>query len=65
MKKVSAIFGTWPEAIKLCPLVLELKKRPQFAVNVCVTAQLREMLDQVLEGTEPVSESVLALCGVA
>ena len=49
MKKVSLIFGTRPEAIKLCPLVLELKKHPDFEPHVCVTGQHREMLDQVLE----------------
>lgn len=43
------VFGTRPEAIKLCPLVLELRKRPRkFKTIVCVTAQHREMLDQVL-----------------
>ncbi|WP_226036301.1 non-hydrolyzing UDP-N-acetylglucosamine 2-epimerase [Aquibacillus saliphilus] len=48
--KVMAIFGTRPEAIKMAPLVLELKKRPeQFEVIVTVTAQHREMLDQVLD----------------
>src|SRR5699024_2831706 len=48
--KVMAIFGTRPEAIKMAPLVLELKKRPeQFETIVTVTAQHREMLDQVLE----------------
>ncbi|WP_077623448.1 non-hydrolyzing UDP-N-acetylglucosamine 2-epimerase [Sediminibacillus massiliensis] len=47
--KVMAVFGTRPEAIKMAPLVLELKKRPdQFEVIVTVTAQHREMLDQVL-----------------
>jgi UDP-N-acetylglucosamine 2-epimerase (non-hydrolysing) len=49
MKKVMAVFGTRPEAIKMCPLVLELKKRPGLEVTVCVTAQHRQMLDQVLE----------------
>ena len=49
MKKVMAVFGTRPEAIKMCPLVLELKKRPALEVTVCVTAQHRQMLDQVLE----------------
>lgn len=49
MKKVSIIFGTRPEAIKLCPLVLELKKHPEFETNVCVTGQHRQMLDQVLD----------------
>lgn len=42
------VFGTRPEAIKMCPLVNELKKRPNFDVRVCVTGQHREMLDQVL-----------------
>jgi UDP-N-acetylglucosamine 2-epimerase (non-hydrolysing) len=47
--KVMLIFGTRPEAIKMAPLVLELKKRPeQFETIVTVTAQHREMLDQVL-----------------
>ena len=48
MKKVLIVFGTRPEAIKLCPLVLELKKRPNIKTIVCVTAQHRQMLDQVL-----------------
>ena len=49
MKKVMMVFGTRPEAIKMCPLVLELKRRPdQFETVVCVTGQHREMLDQVL-----------------
>ncbi|WP_163539119.1 UDP-N-acetylglucosamine 2-epimerase (non-hydrolyzing) [Gracilibacillus sp. YIM 98692] len=48
--KVMTIFGTRPEAIKMAPLVLELQKRPeQFEAIVTVTAQHREMLDQVLE----------------
>ena len=48
--KVMTIFGTRPEAIKMAPLVLELKKRPeQFEAIVTVTAQHRQMLDQVLE----------------
>ncbi|MBM7551769.1 non-hydrolyzing UDP-N-acetylglucosamine 2-epimerase [Thalassobacillus pellis] len=48
--KVMTIFGTRPEAIKMAPLVLELKKRPaEFEPIVTVTAQHREMLDQVLE----------------
>ena len=49
MKKIMIVFGTRPEAIKLCPLILELKKRSTFNVKVCVTAQHRQMLDQVLE----------------
>ncbi len=49
MKKVLFIFGTRPEAIKLAPVILELRKFPGiFDVHVCVTAQHREMLDQVL-----------------
>jgi UDP-N-acetylglucosamine 2-epimerase (non-hydrolysing) len=47
--KILFIFGTRPEAIKLCPLVHEFRSRKEFAVRVCVTAQHRGMLDQVLE----------------
>ena len=43
------IFGTRPEAIKMAPLVKEYKKYPEFDTKVCVTAQHREMLDQVLD----------------
>jgi UDP-N-acetylglucosamine 2-epimerase (non-hydrolysing) len=50
LKRILTIFGTRPEAIKLCPLVRELRLRPgELSVKVCVTAQHREMLDQVLE----------------
>lgn len=49
MKKVMLVFGTRPEAIKMCPLVLELEKRKSIKTIVCVTAQHRQMLDQVLE----------------
>jgi UDP-N-acetylglucosamine 2-epimerase (non-hydrolysing) len=49
MKRISVIFGTRPEAIKLAPVIIALKKRPEFECHVCVTAQHREMLDQVLE----------------
>ena len=48
MPKVSVIFGTRPEAIKLAPVILALKNDPRFPCQVCVTAQHREMLDQVL-----------------
>ena len=48
MKKILIVFGTRPEAIKMCPLVKELKSRPYFQTLVCVTGQHREMLDQVL-----------------
>lgn len=47
--KVMTIFGTRPEAIKMAPLVKELEKREEFESVVCVTAQHREMLDQVLD----------------
>lgn len=49
MIKVSVIFGTRPEAVKLCPLVLAMQESPDLQVHVCVTGQHREMLDQVLE----------------
>ena len=48
-KKVMLVFGTRPEAIKMCPLVNELKTRDNADVVVCVTGQHRQMLDQVLE----------------
>lgn len=48
MKKVMLVFGTRPEAIKMCPLVKELKTRRNLETIVCVTGQHREMLDQVL-----------------
>ncbi len=47
--KVMSIFGTRPEAIKMAPLIKELEKRKEIESIVCVTAQHREMLDQVLE----------------
>ena len=49
MKKVMLVFGTRPEAIKMCPLVNELKTRKGIETIVCVTGQHRQMLDQVLE----------------
>ncbi len=49
MKTVMLVFGTRPEAIKMCPLVNELKKRDSIKTVVCVTGQHREMLTQVLE----------------
>ncbi len=49
MKKVLLVFGTRPEAIKMCPLVLELQSRPGVETLVCVTGQHREMLQQVLD----------------
>ena len=49
MKKVMLVFGTRPEAIKMCPLVNELKSRKNIDTVVCVTGQHRQMLDQVLD----------------
>ena len=50
MKKIMLVFGTRPEAIKMCPLVKEFQKRTdEFETIVCVTGQHREMLDQVLK----------------
>ncbi len=49
MKKVMLVFGTRPEAIKMCPLVNELKTRKNIETIVCVTGQHRQMLDQVLD----------------
>ncbi len=49
MKTVMLVFGTRPEAIKMCPLVNELKSRKNIKTVVCVTGQHRQMLDQVLE----------------
>lgn len=49
MKTVMLVFGTRPEAIKMCPLVNELKTRKSFKTVVCVTGQHRQMLDQVLD----------------
>ena len=49
MKKIMLVFGTRPEAIKMCPLVNELKTRKNVETVVCVTGQHRQMLDQVLK----------------
>lgn len=49
MKKVMLVFGTRPEAIKMCPLVKELNKRDNIETVVCVTGQHKEMLQQVLD----------------
>ncbi|RKD34841.1 non-hydrolyzing UDP-N-acetylglucosamine 2-epimerase [Lacrimispora algidixylanolytica] len=49
MKKIMLVFGTRPEAIKMCPLVNELKKRGRMKIVVCVTGQHRQMLDSVLD----------------
>lgn len=49
MKRIMVVFGTRPEAIKMCPLINELKTRKELKTVVCVTGQHRQMLDQVLE----------------
>lgn len=62
MTKVLFVFGTRPEAIKLCPVVLHLKSRPgEFVTRVCVTAQHRSMLDQVLAAFDVVPDHDLNL----
>ena len=61
MKKIMLVFGTRPEAIKMCPLVNELKKRENFETVVCVTGQHRQMLDQVLETFEVIPDYDLSI----
>ena len=61
MPTITVIFGTRPEAIKLAPVVLALKADPRFECDVCVTAQHRQMLDQVLEVFEIVPDTDLDL----
>lgn len=61
MKKVMLVFGTRPEAIKMCPLVNELKKREELQTIVCVTGQHRQMLDQVLEAFHVVPDYDLSI----
>ncbi len=61
MKKVLVVFGTRPEAIKMCPLVKELKTRTSLETIVCVTGQHREMLDQVLTAFEVVPDIDLSI----
>lgn len=60
-KKVLLVFGTRPEAIKMCPLVKELKSRKDFDVKVCVTGQHRQMLEQVLVAFNVVPDYDLAI----
>jgi len=60
-KRISLIFGTRPEAIKLCPLALEIGRSPEFQAHVCVTGQHRQMLDQVLAAFEVVPDEDLNL----
>lgn len=61
MKKVMLVFGTRPEAIKMCPLVIELKKRQEVQTFVCVTGQHRQMLDQVLRAFSVVPDFDLSV----
>lgn len=61
MKKVMLVFGTRPEAIKMCPLVNELKKRESLQTIVCVTGQHRQMLDQVLQAFDVMPEYDLSI----
>lgn len=61
MKKILVVFGTRPEAIKMCPLVKELKSRPNAETVVCVTGQHREMLEQVLEAFQVVPDFDLSI----
>ncbi|MBQ7921288.1 MAG: UDP-N-acetylglucosamine 2-epimerase (non-hydrolyzing) [Clostridia bacterium] len=61
MKKVMLVFGTRPEAIKMCPLVNELKSRKSLETIVCVTGQHRQMLDQVLTAFDVVPDYDLSI----
>lgn len=61
MKKIMVVFGTRPEAIKMCPLVNELKTRKSLRTIVCVTGQHRQMLDQVLETFQVVPDYDLSI----
>lgn len=61
MKTVMLVFGTRPEAIKMCPLVNELKKRDTIKTVVCVTGQHREMLTQVLDAFNVVPDYDLSI----
>lgn len=61
MKKVMLVFGTRPEAIKMCPLVNELKTRSDIQTIVCVTGQHRQMLDQVLNAFHVVPDFDLSI----
>ena len=61
MKTVMLVFGTRPEAIKMCPLVNELKRHREINTVVCVTGQHRQMLDQVLEAFNVVPDYDLSI----
>ena len=61
MKKIMLVFGTRPEAIKMCPLVNELKARKNLNITVCVTGQHRQMLDQMLSAFHVVPDYDLSI----
>lgn len=61
MKKVMLVFGTRPEAIKMCPLVKELKERKNIQTIICVSGQHRQMLDQVLSAFNVVPDYDLSI----
>ena len=61
MKKVLVVFGTRPEAIKMCPLIIELKNTPGINTIVCVTGQHKQMLDQVLKTFNVIPEYDLSI----
>lgn len=61
MKKIMLVFGTRPEAIKMCPLVNELKARKNIQTVVCVTGQHRQMLEQVLEAFSVIPDFDLSI----
>lgn len=61
MKKIMLVFGTRPEAIKMCPLISELEKRKKIKTLVCVTGQHRQMLDQVLTAFQVVPDYDLSI----
>jgi len=61
VKNIMIVFGTRPEAIKICPLVLELRNRPGIQPIICVTGQHRQMLDQVLKAFDVTPDIDLAI----
>jgi UDP-N-acetylglucosamine 2-epimerase (non-hydrolysing) len=61
MRKISFIFGTRPEAIKLCPLILNMQEHPDLVPHICVTGQHRQLLDQVLDYFSLIPDVDLAL----
>ena len=61
MKRIMVVFGTRPEAIKMCPLIKELKRRKNLDIKVCVTGQHRQMLDQVMDTFQIIPEYDLSV----